>query len=114
VVEQTPRNTRAVTLAIPLFPSDPGPPLVQQPFSSDSTSEIEHGLLVKGPTVDHLRSATWVLVRPPRLRLAVSFQSQAVRRSSAPSADYHEGKDLREEPYSLFRLAIDGTFVQSR
>jgi hypothetical protein len=29
-------------------------------------------------------------------------------------ADYHEGKDLREEPYNLFRETIDGTLVQLR
>jgi hypothetical protein len=26
--------------------------------------------------------------------------------------DYHEGRDLREKPYSLFRMTIDGTPVQ--
>jgi hypothetical protein len=68
VVEQTPRDTRAVTLFIAPFPSDPGSPLVQQPLSSESTSETAHGLLVEGPTVNYLRCATWVLVRPPRFK----------------------------------------------
>jgi sugar lactone lactonase YvrE len=26
--------------------------------------------------------------------------------------DYHEGKDLRDKPYSLFRVKIDGAPVQ--
>jgi hypothetical protein len=29
-------------------------------------------------------------------------------------ADYHEGKDLREKPYGLFPVAIEGTPVQLR
>jgi hypothetical protein len=28
--------------------------------------------------------------------------------------DYHEGKDLSEKPYSLFRMTIDGRPVQLR
>ena len=28
--------------------------------------------------------------------------------------DYYEGRDLREKPYSLFRVKIDGTPVRLR
>jgi hypothetical protein len=69
VVQQPPQDTRAVTLvitAITPLPSDPGPPLVQQSLSSESTSETEQGPLVEGPTVNYLRCATWALMRPPR------------------------------------------------
>lgn len=61
-------------------------------------------------TVVHDPRALW----PDTLAVANDGYLYFIANQLHRQADYHEGKDLREKPYSLFRVKIDGTPVQLR